>query len=89
MYQGDQFARTQHMRRLLDASQREPDDGGLQFLIGLTLFYDGQRVKARQHFLAAEKLPGVQQFFTRFYLPVKQVAEVAGNGQQAKKVADQ
>ena len=75
MYQGDQFVRQQHLNRLVDASLREPEDGGLQFLIGFTLQYDRQQDKARERFLAAQKLAGPQQGYASYFLPVPKVAE--------------
>ena len=75
MYQGDQFPREQHLRRLIDASLREPTDGGLQFLIGFTLHFDGQRALAQKHFLDASRLAGAHQTYVHRFLPLKSVAE--------------
>ena len=75
LYRGNKFARQQHDAELLDASLREPEDGGLQFLIGFTLHYGGNPLKAREHFRAAAKLAGPQQAYVRHFLPVVPVAE--------------
>lgn len=75
MYRGNQFARQQHDAKLLDAAQREPDDGGLQFLIGLTLHYGGNPLQAREHFHSAARLPGAQQAYVRLFLPVAPIVE--------------
>ena len=55
LYQGNKFAREQHDAMLFDAALREPTDGGLQFLIGFTLHYDRQPLKAREHFRKANQ----------------------------------
>lgn len=75
MYQGNGFARQKDDERLLDASLREPNDGGLQFLIGLTLHYGGNPLKAREHFQKAAGLAGPQQDYVRHFLPITLVAE--------------
>jgi len=75
MYQGDNFVRRQHFQKLVDASLREPDDGGLAFLLGFTLHYGSEPDKAREFFLAAERLSGMQQTYVRDFLPVRPVAE--------------
>ncbi len=83
MYRGNKFARQQHDAKLLDASLREPTDGGLQFLIGFTLHYGGNPLKAREHFRQAVSLPGPHQAYVRHFLPVQPVAEAevaAANG---------
>jgi hypothetical protein len=77
MYQGDQFPREQHLKRLVDASLREPADGGLQFLIGFTLHFDAQHDLAQGYFQAAQALAGIQRSYVRYFLPVKPVAEPA------------
>lgn len=78
MYRGNKFAREQHDALLLDASQREPEDGGLLFLIGFTLHYGGRPLEAREYFRKANQFVGAHQAFTRHYLPVVAVAEVDG-----------
>lgn len=75
MYQGDQFPREQQMRRLIDASLREPTDGGLKFLIGFTLHYDGQRDEAQEYFRDALELEGMHREYVHHFLPIKPVAE--------------
>lgn len=75
MYQGDLFPREQHFNRLLDASRREPADGGLKFLIGFTLHFNGDRDKAVTYFRQAQDLDGIQQSYARYFLPVTPVGE--------------
>lgn len=77
MYRGHKFSRRTHDERLLDAALREPQDGGLQFLIGLTYHYGGNPLKAREHFREAAVLPGPQRAYVRHFLPVDPVAEPA------------
>lgn len=76
MYQGDQFIRDKHLETLLDASKREPNDGGLRFLLGFFLHYDNKPLQGREHFVAANKIAGVHQHYTRYFLPAKPVAEL-------------
>jgi hypothetical protein len=75
LYQGNKFAREQHDSMLFDAALREPADGGLQFLIGFTLHYDRQPLKAREHFRKANQLVGAHQAYLRHFLPVVPIAE--------------
>ncbi len=75
LYQGNKFAREQHDSMLFDAALREPADGGLQFLIGFTLHYDRQPLKAREHFRKANQLAGAHQAYVRHFLPVVPIAE--------------
>ena len=77
MYQGDQFPREQHLKRLVDASLREPTDGGLQFLIGFTLHFDAQTELAQDHFRDAQDLDGIHRAYLRYFLPEKPLAEPA------------
>ncbi|MCG8651177.1 MAG: hypothetical protein MI861_15170 [Pirellulales bacterium] len=80
MYRGNKFARQQHDAKLVDASLREPEDGGLQFLIGITLHYGGNPLKAREHFRRAAELDGVQQAYVRHFLPIVPVKEAPQPG---------
>ncbi len=75
LYQGNKFAREQHDAMLFDAALREPADGGLQFLIGFTLHYDRQPLKAREHFRKANQFPGAHQAYLRHFLPAAPIAE--------------
>jgi tetratricopeptide (TPR) repeat protein len=75
LYQGNKFARERHDAMLFDAALREPVDGGLQFLIGFTLHYDRQPLKAREHFRKANQFAGAHQAYLRHFLPVAPVAE--------------
>ena len=75
MFQGDLFPREHQFDRLMDASRREPQDGGLKFLIGLTLHYDGQAEKAVAYFKSAAGLDGIHRPYVRYFLPVKAVEE--------------
>ena len=75
LYQGNKFAREQHDAMLFDAALREPVDGGLQFLIGFTLHYDHQPLKAREHFRKSNQFAGAHQAYLRHFLPVAAIAE--------------
>jgi hypothetical protein len=77
LYQGDKFAKQTHIDRLQDAIQREPDDGGLVFLMGLTLHYDQNPVQARGWFVKSQSMPGTHQAYVHFFLPVVPIAEPA------------
>jgi tetratricopeptide (TPR) repeat protein len=75
LYRGNKLSRRNHDAQLLDAALREPEDGGLQFLVGLTLHYGGNPLKAREHFREAARLSGPQQTYARHFLPVVAVGE--------------
>ena len=79
LYQGNQLAREKHDELLQVASLREPNDGGLQFLIGLTMHYGGNPLKGREHFRKAIEIPGFQQDYVRHFLPVVKVQEESAN----------
>lgn len=75
LYQGNKFARQRHDEMLLDASLREPQDGGLRFLIGFTAHYSSQPLVARRHFREAMQFPGAHQAYVRQFLPVVPVSD--------------
>lgn len=75
IYRGNAMARGQHLDRLLDASLREPDDGGLLFLLGMTWHYGSNPLKAREYFHKAGELPGNHQAYVHYFLPIRQIAE--------------
>ena len=75
LYRGDRIAKEQHLAALHDAMLRQPEDGGLPFLAGVTLHYDGQPLPAREYFQRAAELPGAQQHYAAMFLPVVPVAE--------------
>ena len=76
IYQGDQFVRDKHFETLLDASLREPNDGGLMLLLGFFLHYDNKPLQAREYFNAANKIAGLHQNYTRYFLPAKPIKEL-------------
>lgn len=76
MYRGAKFSRQQHDAILVDALAREPEDGGLMFLVGLTYHYGGKPLEAREMFRASEKFPGAHQAYTRLFLPIEPVQEI-------------
>jgi hypothetical protein len=75
MYRGNKFAREQHDENLGNAALREPQDGGLQFLIGFTTFYSPNPLKARQYFREAMLFQGAHQAYVRQFLPVVPIAD--------------
>ena len=79
MYQGDKFVRERHFARLKDAAKREPEDGGLQFLIGFTQYYDNQRDAGIASIKESAQLDGLHLPYVHLFLPVKPVAEADGN----------
>jgi tetratricopeptide (TPR) repeat protein len=86
LYRGNKFSRRKHDDQLRDAALREPDDGGLQFLIGMTLHYGGNPLQAREHFREAARLAGPQKAYARHFLPVVEVGEPdpEGAGREVK-----
>ncbi len=75
LYQGDKFTKQTHIDRLQDAILREPDDGGLVFLMGLTLHYDQHPLEARVWLNKSQAMPGAHQAYVHYFLPVIPVAE--------------
>lgn len=75
LYRGDKLAKQHHFERLQDAMLREPDDGGLVFLLALSLHYDQQPFEARALFVRASKMPGAHQRYVHHFLPIVAVAE--------------
>lgn len=75
LYRGNKFAREQHDESLAAAALREPQDGGLQFLIGFTTFYSRNPLKAREYFREAMQWRGAHQAYVRQFLPAAAVAD--------------
>lgn len=69
MYRGDELAKQTHLHTLSDAALRQPEDGGLRMLVGMSLYYDGQPLRARTYFEQAARLPGPQQTYARMFFP--------------------
>lgn len=72
MYRGNKLTKDSHLEDLSDAALRQPEDGGLVMLVGLTLFYDGQMARAQEFFRRASEMPGAHQAYTRLFLPVEE-----------------
>lgn len=79
LYRGNALAQQQHEETLADAVLRQPDDGGLLFLTGLTLHYGGRPLQARDYFRRATEMPGRHQPYAAMFVPqpaeAKQPAE--------------
>lgn len=75
LYRGNKFARERHDEMLLDAALREPEDGGLKFLIGFTTYYAPNPLKAREHFRESMEFPGAHQAYVRQFLPAVPIAD--------------
>lgn len=69
MYRGNKVAKQTHIDILSDAALRQPDDGGLLMLVGMSLHYDGEPLRARSFFEQAARLPGPQQTYARMFSP--------------------
>jgi len=77
LYQDDQQSKQQHLAALGGALRQRPNEGGLHFLLGLTLHYDGNPLKAREHFRRAVELPGRHRPYAAMYLPAPPPAALA------------
>ncbi|MGV3485059.1 MAG: tetratricopeptide repeat protein [Planctomycetaceae bacterium] len=75
LYHGNQLAKEQHQEALADAILRQPEDGGLLFLAGVTQHYDGRPLQARDYFRRAAALPGRHQPYAAMFLPQPAEAE--------------
>lgn len=69
LYRGDDAAKMNHLRSLDVAAARQPLEGGLPFLTGILLHYDGSPLQARDHFRRAAGLPGRHRPYTSLFLP--------------------
>jgi hypothetical protein len=69
IYRGDDAAKAEHLRLLDRAAARAPLDGGLPFLTGVFLHYDGNVLKARESFRRAADLPGRHRPYAAMFLP--------------------
>ncbi len=75
MYRGDKLAKQRHFDQLQDAMLREPTDGGLVFLLAISLHYDQQPLVARELFVKAQAMPGPHQHYVHHFLPVVEIAD--------------
>lgn len=69
LYRGDDAAKVNHLRALDVAASRQPLEGGLPFLTGILLHYDGNPLQARDHFRRAADLPGRHRPYAAMFLP--------------------
>jgi len=69
LYRGDDAAKVNHLRSLDVAAARQPLEGGLSFLTGILLHYDGNPLQARDHFRRAADLPGRHRPYASMFLP--------------------
>lgn len=69
LYRGDAAALQEHLAVLGGAIRRQPESGGLQFLMGMTLHYGGDPLQAQEYFRRAVDLPGPQRPYAAMYLP--------------------
>ncbi len=69
LYRGNNVAKDQHFEALADAVLRQPEDGGLLFLTGITQHYDGHPLQARDYFRRAAAIPGRYQPYAAMFVP--------------------
>ncbi len=69
LYRGNELAKDQQLEALADAVLRQPNDGGLLFLTGLTQHYDGHPLQARDYFRRAAAMPGRHQPYAAMFVP--------------------
>lgn len=69
LYKGDAISKQQHYGELGAALRRQPQDGGLNYLMGMMLHYDGNAQKAEEYFRKAVELPGRHRPYAAMYLP--------------------
>jgi hypothetical protein len=69
LYRGNNLAKDQHLEALADAVLRQPGDGGLLFLTGITQHYDGHPLQARDYFRRAAEIPGRHQPYAAMFVP--------------------
>ncbi len=69
LYRGNRLAQDEHLEALADATLRQPEQGGLLFLTGLMLHYDGKPLQARDYFRRAAEMPGRHRPYAAMFLP--------------------
>jgi len=69
LYRGNNNAKDQHLEALADAVLRQPEDGGLLFLTGLTQHFDAHPLQARDYFRRAASIPGRHQPYAAMFVP--------------------
>lgn len=69
LYRDQQQDKALHLRMLEDETLRQEDNGGIYFLLGVALHYDGNPLKARELFRKAVELPGRHRPYAAMYLP--------------------
>jgi hypothetical protein len=74
LYKGDAISKQQHYGELGAALRRQPQDGGLNYLMGMMLHYDGNATKAEEYFRKAVELPGRHRPYAAMYLPAEHPA---------------
>lgn len=68
-YRDDAAALQEHLATLGGAIRRQPEDGGLHFLMGVMLHYGGNPLQAQEYFARALELPGRHRPYAAMYLP--------------------
>jgi hypothetical protein len=66
LYNANQRAKVAHIEALAAASEKDPNNGDLLFLLGVCLFFDGQRDRAAPFFERAEQLAGQADYLRGF-----------------------
>ena len=69
LYRGNRLAKEEHLESLADAALRQGAEGGLLFLTGVMLHYDGKPLQARDYFRRAAELPGRHRPYAAMFLP--------------------
>ena len=69
LFRGDEEAKRELFVALEDAIKRQPDQGGLAFLFGIHLHYDGKPLPARDLFKRAAETAGRHQPYAELFLP--------------------
>ncbi len=90
LYRGNRLAKEEHMESLADAILRQPAEGGLLFLTGLALHYDGKPLQARDYFRRAAEMPGRHRPYAAMFLPAPpEHADAAVDGPPPRPRANQ
>lgn len=76
LYRGNRLSKEEHLESLADAALRQPAEGGLLFLTGVMLHYDGKPLQARDYFRRAALLPGRHRPYAAMFLPAADQAAV-------------
>lgn len=78
LYGDNRLAKVTHLEQLATAATERPDNSDLMFLLGVGLYFDGQRDRARLFFERAQELGIERELTGRFLKPAPAAGHATG-----------